>query len=63
MTEFKGILTCPECKKKHEVTVRDNVCMNMYQCDKCKTMLKAKKGCCVFCDYGDTQCPVAPHEE
>jgi hypothetical protein len=63
MAEFKGTITCPKCKAKEEITLRENVCMSTWMCKKCNNIARAKEGCCVFCDYGDTKCPVAPHEE
>lgn len=60
--EYKGNLICPKCQTRMPVTLHKNVCMSFYACSKCKEMMKAKEGCCVFCDYGDRPCPVAPHE-
>jgi len=62
MAEFKGTITCPHCQTKEEITLHKNVCMHSFTCKKCEKVLEASKGCCVFCDYGDTPCPVAPHE-
>jgi len=62
MKSPKGTLTCPSCKAQHTLAIPKNVCMSFFQCSACKTMLKAKEGCCVFCDYGNTPCPAAPHD-
>ena len=51
-------ITCPKCGHQKEETMPTNACQHTYQCSKCKTMITPKKGdCCVFCSYGDNQCP------
>jgi len=33
-------------------------CLYIYKCLSCNTMLKPKQGdCCVFCSYGNINCP------
>ena len=60
--KLKGIITCPECSHKQEMEIPTNRCIAFYICDGCKkTISTTKSNCCVFCDYGDTPCPVS-HE-
>ena len=39
-------ITCPECRNKKEETMPLNTCQFFYECEKCKTVLKPKKGDC-----------------
>ena len=51
-------ITCPECGFSSKETMPTDVCLWFYECGKCGTLLKPKKGdCCVFCSYGDVPCP------
>jgi len=61
---LKSIITCPECGFQKEETMPEDSCQFFYECEKCKTVLKAKKGdCCVFCSYGTVKCPSMQQEE
>jgi hypothetical protein len=51
-------LTCPECDQSSAETMPDDACLFFFECPSCKTMLRPLAGdCCVFCSYGDHQCP------
>lgn len=46
---LNSIITCPKCGFKKEEQMSELACQYFYECTKCKTRLKAKKGdCCVF---------------
>ncbi len=53
-----GNVTCPNCSKKQRMEIPTDKCIPFYKCTGCNQMIKAKS-CCVFCDYGDTLCPVS----
>ena len=54
----KSIITCPNCGHKKEETIPEDSCQFFYECENCKSVLKANKGdCCVFCSYGSVSCP------
>jgi hypothetical protein len=56
--QLRSIITCPECHHAKEETMPTNACTYFYECENCKTRLKAKEGdCCVYCSYGTVQCP------
>ena len=45
---LKSTITCPECGHKKEETMPTNACQFFYDWEKCKAVLKPKKGdCCV----------------
>lgn len=51
-------LTCPDCGRTSTETMPTNACVYFHECEGCGTMLRPKPGdCCVFCSYGDRQCP------
>ena len=51
-------LTCPECRHAKTETMPTDACIYFYQCEVCGTPLQPKPGdCCVFCSYGNVQCP------
>ena len=51
-------ITCPECAHQKEEEMPKDSCQFFYACEKCKTVLKPKKGdCCVYCSYGTEDCP------
>jgi hypothetical protein len=53
-----SIITCPDCGYQKEEQMPLNACQFFYECEKCRTILKPKKGdCCVFCSYGSVPCP------
>lgn len=56
---IRSTLTCPECGHKQKETIPTDRCVPFYNCDNCKKTIAAKKECCVFCDYGDKDCPVS----
>ena len=56
--ELRSIITCPECGHPKEEEMPVDACQFFYECKKCKTILKPKKGdCCVYCSYGSVPCP------
>lgn len=55
---LKSTITCPACGHIKEETMPDDSCQFFYECKKCKTVIKPKKGdCCVYCSYGSEKCP------
>jgi hypothetical protein len=63
-TEYKSIITCPECDYKKEEIMPENACLFFYECDQCKTLIKPRKGdCCVYCSYGSVSCPPIQKEQ
>jgi hypothetical protein len=58
MGESQVTLTCPECKTLHAEVMPTDRCIYFYECRGCRTLLRPRPGgCCVFCSYGDRQCP------
>ena len=56
--QLKSTITCPVCGFSKVETMPENSCQIFYECEKCKTILKPKKGdCCVYCSYGTAKCP------
>ncbi len=56
--QLQSTITCPNCKYKKEETMPTDACQFFYECEKCHTVLKPKKGdCCVYCSYGSVPCP------
>lgn len=56
--EYWSTLTCPDCSHQKREKMPTDACLWFYECESCKTLLKPLKGdCCVFCSYGDSQCP------
>ncbi|MDT3776704.1 GDCCVxC domain-containing (seleno)protein [Nitrospira sp. MA-1] len=54
----QSVLRCPQCGFQKTETMSLDSCRVMYECLKCRTILKPKKGdCCVFCSYGTVSCP------
>lgn len=57
-TKLESIITCPDCGFSKKETMSTNSCQYFYDCQQCKTVLKAKEGdCCVYCSYGTEKCP------
>ena len=57
-TEHQSTIRCPHCGHHATETMPTDSCLFYYQCPGCSEMLKPKAGdCCVFCSYGDHQCP------
>ncbi len=55
---LESTIKCPECGHKEKETMSKNSCCIIYECKGCGELLKPLKGdCCVFCSYGDVQCP------
>ena len=55
---LKSTITCPQCGHKKKELMPTDACVYFYDCENCKTVLKAKDGdCCVYCSYGTVQCP------
>ena len=54
----KSKLICPHCGHEKTITMPSTFCQYILECTNCKTVIKAKTGdCCVFCSYGDINCP------
>lgn len=55
---LKSVITCPNCGHKKEEIMPVDACQYFYECEKCHSVLKPKKGdCCVYCSYGSVKCP------
>lgn len=54
-----GTVSCPYCKHAQPIEIPLTKCLLFYKCNNCKAVVRAKKTCCVFCDYGDRKCPAA----
>ena len=51
-------LTCAQCGFTEELEMPLDACQFFHQCGSCGTMSRPQSGdCCVFCSYGDVQCP------
>jgi len=58
MIELQSTITCPQCGHSVTKTMPTDACQYIYDCARCGTRLKPKKGdCCVYCSYGDVPCP------
>lgn len=56
--ETKSTLTCPICRYKKTEFMPTDACVYIYECEKCKALLKPIQGnCCVYCSYGTVKCP------
>ena len=61
VSQKKGILTCPKCGHKQEVSIPTDRCLPFYTCGGCKQTIGVppeSKNCCVVCEYSETTCPV-----
>lgn len=57
-------IRCPYCGFEKEEEMPIDACVHFYICESCKKILKPSEGkCCVFCSYGDVQCPPKQLEE
>ena len=57
-TELVTTIKCPNCAHKKEETMPANNPQLSYDCTKCNTEIKPKKGdCCVFSSHGSAECP------
>ncbi len=64
MMQLKSTIRCPECGYEKEETMPTDACQFFYECTRCGTLLKPKKGdCCVFCSYGSVKCPPKQNEK
>jgi hypothetical protein len=60
---FESTLTCPECSYAEKLDLPDDYCQIVHVCTRCGTKLRPKTGdCCIFCSYGDVQCPSKQQE-
>jgi hypothetical protein len=51
-------ITCPQCGHRSAETMPTDACRVLYECKGCGALVRPKPGdCCVFCSYGDVQCP------
>ena len=58
MTSNKAVITCPACGTQAVETMPTDACQHFYRCGGCGEMLEPRAGdCCVFCSYGDSECP------
>lgn len=56
--ELYSTITCPECGHSEREVMPTNACQFFYECKACGALLKPLSGdCCVFCSFGDNQCP------
>ena len=54
----ESVITCPQCATAKAETMPTDACQYIYACKCCAFQMKPKKGdCCVYCSYGDVQCP------
>ena len=59
-----SVITCPHCRHQSTETMPKDACVHFYDCKNCGAQLKPLLGdCCVFCSYGDTQCPPKQEEQ
>ena len=51
-------LTCIKCGFTEELEMPLDACQFFHQCSNCGMVLRPQTGdCCVFCSYGDVECP------
>lgn len=63
MDKLLSKITCPECDFTKEEEMPTDSCRFFYICANCGITLKPYEGdCCVFCSYGDRQCPPKQQE-
>ena len=61
--KLKTVIKCPICKFKKEVTMPENIRLQVYNCEECKARLKPKDNeCCVFCSYSSVPCPTVQRQ-
>jgi hypothetical protein len=59
METVQATLTCPKCGSKETAEIPNSACTPFYKCKSCGELIKSKEGeCCVFCSYGDKNCPL-----
>jgi hypothetical protein len=55
---LQSTITCPNCGHQKTETMPQDSCQFMYQCENCHHLFRPKASdCCVYCSYGDVQCP------
>ena len=53
-----GSIRCPYCAATTLAPMPTDACLYFFECPSCRRMIRPKHGdCCVFCSYGDHQCP------
>ena len=58
--DARSTLTCPECGHEEVEEIPSDSCLFFYECGGCGEVLRPKEGdCCVFCSWGDQDCPSA----
>ena len=56
--QLESTITCPHCGRAEVETMPTDACQFYYDCRGCGALLRPNQGdCCVFCSYGDIQCP------
>jgi len=51
-------ITCPNCGTSFKERMPEDSCQYFWECENCGEVSRPKKGdCCVYCSYGDTNCP------
>jgi hypothetical protein len=61
--KLTSMIRCPQCGTTKEELMPTDACQIVYRCTNCDTMLRPQgEDCCVFCSYGDTQCPPKQQE-
>lgn len=55
---LQSTITCPVCGHSNPETMPEDYCLIQYECPNCRHVLHPQAGdCCVFCSYGDVDCP------
>jgi len=56
-------ITCPQCGGASRESMPRDYCQIRYDCPHCGAELRPKAGdCCVYCSYGDVNCPSKQEE-
>jgi len=56
---YKTDMTCPGCGCINTKSMRLEVIEKTYSCPSCQKAYTKKPGsCCIYCSYGDDNCPV-----
>ena len=60
----QATVTCPRCDHKSKADMPLDACLWFYECPACHVVLTPQPGDrCVFCSYGDMQCPPKQEEK
>ena len=63
MADLNVTLTCPSCGLATVEIMPLDRCVYFYDCKGCGNVLTTKPGdCCVYCSYGDKNCPFVQNE-